>query len=67
MGTAGGDRIWGVQSMDDVVIVSTYTMGDEKGCLRAVSGQMMTQRVGALFGRRDQDCSRQDGRTILQR
>jgi hypothetical protein len=37
MGTAGGERIWGVRSMDDVVIVSTYTMGDEKGRLRAVS------------------------------
>ena len=37
MGTAGGERIWGVRSMDDVVIVSTYTMGDEEGRLRAVS------------------------------
>ena len=81
MGTAGGDRIWGVRSMDDVVIVSTYTMGDEKGCLRAVSRleeleyhvSMELERtdddtcrwVAALFGRRDRDCSRQDGRTII--
>ena len=36
VGTAGGERIWGVQSMDDVVTVSTYTRGDDEGYERAV-------------------------------
>ena len=30
MGTAGGEIIWGVRSMDDVVIASTYKAGDDE-------------------------------------
>ena len=36
MGTVGGERIWGIRSMDDVVIASTYKAGDDESQERAV-------------------------------
>ena len=36
MGTAEGERIWGIRSMDDVVIASTYKVGDDESQERAV-------------------------------
>ena len=28
VGSAAGERVWGIRSMDDVVMVGTYTMGN---------------------------------------
>ena len=36
MGTADGERIWGIRSMDDVVTVGTYTIGKGGSYERAV-------------------------------
>jgi len=30
VGSAAGERVWGIRSMDDVVMVGTYTMGNSK-------------------------------------
>ena len=40
MGTADGERIWGIRSMDDVVTVGTYTTD------RAGSYELSSTKVG---------------------